>query len=244
MDLDDTMFQTLRKCDREENLFTAVYTKDGKPLSFMTPKQQAFFSMLNAQMVIIPTTARNYSAFNRVQLKFNHCVILNFGGIVLDPEKQVDQEWFERSRQESHKVKEKLLYVFDQVQKFMMHEHLNSTVRIIEDFGLPFYIVIKNLQKKTEELDHIYRSVLLKYNEGDTYIHYNDNNLCLLPTYLNKANAVLHIIHKYISSNNQEFMTIGMGDSISDLDFMSVCDYMLCPTTSQIQKKIHSHATI
>ena len=236
MDLDDTIFQTLRKCKDAVPLSLAAISRYGEPLSFMTERQRAFFAFLDAGAIIIPTTARNLDAFNRVSLTFRHCVILNFGGVVLTPERTPDMDWLEKLKMKNQKTHQKLKDAFHALLDFIEVDGLAASARLIGDFGLDFYIVVKNKGREKGLLDHIYRNFFLKHNDEATYIHYNDNNLCMLPRHLNKRYAVEYVIEKYIAPHQKPFLTIGMGDSASDLDFMAVCDYMITPSRSQIRK--------
>lgn len=236
MDLDDTTFQTVRKCRDNDNLCPAAFSRDGSPLSFMTAGQKELFTFLDSGMTIIPTTARNLSSFNRVNLQFNHCVILNFGGVILTPQREPDPEWLKRMRVHSERVSMRLKDIFSDLQDFVRKEGLTTSVRIISDFGMDYYIVAKNADMRLENIDYIHNTFFINYKLDDCYVHHNDNNLCIIPKYLNKRCAVEYVIDKYISTDSKSFITMGMGDSNSDLSFMSVCDYMIVPCCSQIVK--------
>ena len=61
----------------------------------------------------------------------------------------------------------------------------------------------------------------------------NGNNLAVLPAWLDKAHAVAHLQQHYRAQYGA-ILSIGMGDSTSDLPFMRHCDYLLTPAESQI----------
>ena len=71
VDLDDTLFQTPGKCADEVDLHPAAYLKDGSVCSFTTPRQRAFFALMDREMTLIPATARNRDALSRVDLAFS-----------------------------------------------------------------------------------------------------------------------------------------------------------------------------
>src|SRR5262245_40812091 len=93
LDLDDTLFQTRPKCPDGEPLHLAAFRRDGEALSFMTARQRALFDWLSATASVVPTTARNRDAFRRVRLPFTGPAILDFGGVVLQPDGTPDPVW-------------------------------------------------------------------------------------------------------------------------------------------------------
>ena len=243
-DLDDTLFQTLRKCGTStpDSLQTGAKSRNQEPLSFLTPKQQIFFSLLDREMRIIPTTARNQDAFGRVCLPFQHGAILNYGGTILTPEGTVDSVWNHKVREEVEKARPVLDRMLQFIKDCIAAERLSSVARIIcDEDGLPFYIVVKNLDHKIDQLAVIHAALNRSFPERNDQakrswrIHHNDNNLALIPEGLNKAHAVRHIIESRIKPDGADFITVGMGDSLEDLDFMNLCDYSLVPGTSQIR---------
>ncbi len=245
-DLDDTLFQTLRKCGGAANaphsLQTGAKSRQQEPLSFLTPKQQIFFSLLDKEMRIIPTTARNQDAFSRVCLPFRQGAILNYGGTILTPEGTIDRVWNSKIREETGKSKPLLERMLQFIQGFIATEKLSSVARIIcDEEGLPFYIVVKNPDHNIAQLALIHTALDQSFPEQQPpgkrswRIHHNDNNLALIPESLNKAHAVRHIIESRIKPDGADFITVGMGDSLEDLDFMNLCDYSLVPGTSQIR---------
>ncbi|MBW6454080.1 MAG: hydrolase, partial [Methyloprofundus sp.] len=68
LDLDDTVFQTARKCASLDQATPASYNLAGQPSSYFSPKQQAVLQLLAEQWRIIPTTARAQASYARVDL--------------------------------------------------------------------------------------------------------------------------------------------------------------------------------
>ncbi|MDB5793323.1 MAG: hypothetical protein JWQ80_3347, partial [Massilia sp.] len=101
-DLDDTLFQSLEKCEGRDALHPAAFLKDGSPISFSTPAQRAFIAFAQDGMTMIPATARNLNAFQRVDLAFTSYAVLDYGGIVLEPGGAVDQVWLARMQEAMH----------------------------------------------------------------------------------------------------------------------------------------------
>lgn len=267
-DLDDTLFQTRRKCPvqfQAAALQVAALNREGQSLSFMTPQQKALFTLFDQHARIIPVTARNQDAFRRVQLPFRYEAILNYGGTVLTAEGVVDKEWQEHIRTDREQAQPLLREALSAIQSFLFQEHLGLQVRPIvekkesEHF---FYLVVKHpglrdtqdeqkvqlsrspgsaaLLDYKKELKTLYQYLSERYS-GNTAcrLHFNDNNLAFIPAYLNKAHAVHYYIEKYILPRQRPFLTLGMGDSLVDLAFMKQCDYSLFPQTSQINEFCH-----
>ena len=108
--------------------------------------------------------------------------------------------------------------------------------RMIEDFGTPFFLVVKDPDKQAERLAPLEEDVVRPWiadGDRDYFIHRNGNNLAILPKALNKANAVAHITAR-LKAEHGEIVTFGMGDSRSDARFMAACDYAIIPRGTQL----------
>ena len=231
VDLDDTLFQTPGKCASQEDLQPAAFLKDGSACSFTTHRQRAFLAMAEREMSLIPTTARNRDAFARVALSFHDFAIIDYGGVVLTPEREPDAFWLKQMRVEMQKTLSGLVCVKQLIDQFAPTIGCDAQARIIEDFGVPFYLVMKDPQKLDERLEVIEREVVgpwLATEGGEYSIHRNGNNLAVLPRTLNKARAVEYVRTK-LEALHGEIVSFGMGDSRSDARFMSMCDYAIVP---------------
>jgi len=240
IDLDDTLFQTIGKCAEIEHLHPAAYLKDGSACSFMTKRQRAFFELMRAEMTLIPATARNSDALSRVDLPFTSYSIINYGGVVLEPGGVVDDSWLEIMRGDMELAKVGLKSLVKIIDEYSCLKGLKGRARLIEDFSIPFYIVVKDPNKVTENLEMLERDIVLPWINTigqDYFIHRNGNNLAVLPKTLNKARAVAYL-RKRLESEYGEIMTLGMGDSKSDARFMSECDYAIIPSGTQLALQI------
>ena len=236
VDLDDTLFQTLGKCLKEEDLHPAAYLKDGAACSFTTSRQRAFFELMHREMTLIPTTARNRDALSRVDLPFSSYAIIDYGGVVLEPGGAVDAIWFETMRMDMEQALAGLREAMQIIDVYSESAGLKGRARLIEDCSTPFYIVVKDPEKKAEHLEQIECEALAPWvaTAGkDFFIHRNGNNLAVLPKTLNKARAVEYL-RKRLEAEHGEIMTLGMGDSGSDARFMAACDYAIVPSGSQL----------
>ena len=236
VDLDDTLFQTAKKCRSETGLEPAAYLKDGAPCSFTTARQRAFFDFAESGMTLIPATARNADAYRRVALPFSSYAVLDYGGVVLLPGGAPDTGWLAQMRADMHLALPVLQQAMRLIDQYQGGAGLPARARLIEDFGTPFYVVIKDHEAQAGRLADIEREVLLAWLAGDgaaCFIHRNGNNLAVLPRTLNKARAVAYL-RTLLEAEHGPILSLGMGDSASDARFMAACDYAIVPNGSQL----------
>lgn len=235
-DLDDSLFQTLRKCKSTDDLTPASLSVDGEALSFMTARQRCFLKLFDTATVI-PVTARNFEAFKRVVLPFNHGAIINYGATVLLPNGEEDLFWKKQMYDKLAVYQPLLAETLERINLLAKNQNLAIRSRIIGTTDCDFYVVVKNQNPKDDFLvDFCQQNKEFLNHTVDWSIHHNDNNLAFIPKCLNKAHAVQYMIDTLITPLGDDFLTFGLGDSLIDVDFMSKCHYMLVPGQSQIQK--------
>lgn len=236
-DLDDTLFQSRRKCLDRDDLTPVAYLKDGSAHSFATPAQDSLFALFQREMAVIPVTARNADAFQRVRLDFRHGAVVNYGGIILRADGQPETGWLDRSAAMAAASHEELSSVACTITSAAAAAGAAVRVRIIEDFGVPFYVCAKSEEGDEKVLDHLEPLVRCHCAEKSlpVAVHRNGNNLSVLPEWLDKRHAVEHLANR-LRAEHGEIVTIGMGDSLSDIAFMRACDYALVPNPSQINR--------
>lgn len=236
VDLDDTLFQTPGKCAKDEDLRAVAYLKDGAASSFTTRRQRGFFDLMQREMTLIPTTARNREALSRVDLPFFSYSVIDYGGVVLEPGGAVDGIWLDTMKSEMGHALAGLQEAMQVIDAFSEKAGLPGRARLIEDFSIPFYIVLKDPEKQAERLLLVEREAVAPWIAGagrDFFIHRNGNNLAVLPKALNKARAVAYLRQR-LEAEHGPIMTFGMGDSRSDARFMAACDYAIIPGGSQL----------
>ncbi|MEO8600129.1 MAG: HAD family hydrolase [bacterium] len=238
VDLDDTLFQTPGKCGKEQDLRPAAYLKDGAACSFTTARQRAFFALMQCDMTLIPTTARNRDALSRVDLPFSSYSIIDYGGVVLEPDGTVDPVWLALMQADMAQALTGLQEVMQIIDDYSESVGLKGRARLIEDCATPFYIVLKDPEKIAERLEQVEREAVAPWIASslagkDFLIHRNGNNLAVLPKSLNKARAVAYLRQR-LEAEHGEIMTFGMGDSKTDARFMAACDYAIIPNGTQL----------
>jgi hydroxymethylpyrimidine pyrophosphatase-like HAD family hydrolase len=236
-DLDDTLFQSHRKAPPGDRWLTQAYLSDGSPVSFSSPQQQSVLEMFQHEMTIIPVTARNYDAYRRVNINFTAEAVLNYGGVILNSDGTPDESWLKSSRTNSRDSEEVLHLWMAMLEAECESKSLDLRVRIISDFGIPFYLVAKSKSGNVAVVqaggEFCKRIKLMKPLQNNVFIHTNHNNLALIPKWLNKRHAVEFLCDRY-TKRHSNVLSFGMGDSLVDLGFMGICDYSIIPSASQI----------
>jgi hydroxymethylpyrimidine pyrophosphatase-like HAD family hydrolase len=234
LDLDDTLFQTRPKCPDGAELHVAASDPEGRPNSFMTGKQRALFTWLDESAVVIPTTGRNQSAFRRVHLPFRHGAILNFGGTILDQEGAIDARWHGRIHEELAPQAAELAEARDQIEAFCRRQAIEARARVIGDFGLDLYVVVKHAHGDVDALTRVQREhVRPRTDETRFRIHLNGNNLSIVPRGVTKERAIRYLLEGRLATPGGA-LTIGIGDSLTDAPFLLACDFGLLPRGSQL----------
>ncbi len=238
LDLDDTLFQTLRKCAPgvdDHGLQVRAFLPDGTANSFATHKQQWLWHWLAKGFKIVPVTARDVRAFGRVNLSFLEEVVLNHGAVILDKQRHVDQAWMERILQTLPEYQEKLLELWAEVELYAQRQP-GFKPRLVKDFGITWYGVIKHSEGTESILKTLLDEIIMAHPyvvDGSLYWHLNGNNLAILPKIINKESAVSYLLEGY-KKQYSDVLSFGAGDSKTDAPFMALCDYALIPRNTQL----------
>ncbi|MCI0641620.1 MAG: hypothetical protein L0Y70_21300 [Gemmataceae bacterium] len=253
LDLDDTLFQTLPKCPPEQERRPAAFDRDGAPNSFMTGKQVRLLEMFEQSAEVIPVTARNLDAFRRVRVPFCSLAILDFGGVVLRPDGSPDRDWEARIRPQAEAAGGTLHALLESVQEFIARQNLGVNARLIHDLGMPLYIVMKHPDANEDALARIRAEHLsalvpklpfgnapprnsVSPDLSEFFLHQNSNNLSIVPRFLGKEHAVAYVLEKHFA----DVISIGVGDSLSDVPFLRRCDFLMMPSGSQLAQALQA----
>ncbi len=242
LDLDDTLFQTLRKCEYPANdprLIARAYLEDGSPNSYATDKQQWVWDYFAKGFKVVAVTGRDAMAFKRVNLPFSEEVVLNHGAVILNKDRELDRVWMQDMRQRLPIYQDKLLELWDEIEHYCI-SNIGYKTRLVIDFEIIWYGVIKHVDIKEEILEKLLNDVIIKHPhivDGSLYWHLNGNNLAVLPSIINKESAVAYLIEGY-KTQYTELVTFGAGDSHTDAAFMSLCDYAIIPKNTQLFKTL------
>jgi len=238
VDLDDTLFQTLRKCPQDvavERLIPLGFARDGSPLSYATPRQMSFLNWLADTTHLIPVTARSLDALRRARIPFRAAVCAH-GGVILGEDGEVDGAWEEAL---SHRAKDyaaPLVAMAEAIAETAAARGVPINARVLTEGALPLYVLAKHADADAEALNDVVDAAVPCLPEGWTN-HRNGNNVALMPPYLGKAHAVAHILPG-LRARFPDAPVIGIGDSRTDAPFMALCDFAMLPTRTQLAEKL------
>ena len=242
LDLDDTVFQTRRKCSSLEGAIPASYNLQGEASSYCLPKQQQLLKLLDEQWRIIPTTARTRAAYQRVDLaiNFNDGAIVNHGATIINETGSEDELWWQQLEPQLAQLQPLFIDLEQQIKQFSKQHQLDMMTRMINETGLNYYLEVRHNQALSDELQQLLINCikpLLQNFEGIFDSHLNSNSLTILPCIINKTHAVSYRINQ-LKQHYGEIITMGMGDSLSDAAFISLCDYAMIPKATQLHQQL------
>jgi len=235
VDLDDTLFQTRRKCPPdvpEADLVPMAFDREGRPSSFATPRQLAWIEWLRRGTLLVPVTGRSLDALGRVDLQFDYGVAAH-GGVVLRQGAQPCEEWQARIAAGAEAERGGLASIAGCFSSLAGSQGADVRVRILEEAGTPLYVVAKhNDPAREDELHGLAQEVAGSVPSGWT-VHVNGNNVAYLPPHLGKRQAVEHLLGE-LRTQHPGLPVIGLGDSVTDAPFLALCDFAMIPGHSQL----------
>ena len=239
-DLDDTLFYSSRaiKTYQErgviqatEDLSVSSLTQDGRPICFSRPKQRQLIELLMQADHLIPVTGRASDSLSRVTaLQFNSFRVCSHGAIILDAEHSLLNEWKQEIQTELQLGSQALDLIMKELEVYAQKAS-GLRIKKVYDQALCTYISVKGPEPLVDELA---QNIKPLWTHGR--IHHNQRNLALLPSYSNKARSVEFLIKYFKMICDEQLLFIGLGDSVSDLGFLKLCDFVLTPQTSQIHE--------
>lgn len=237
VDLDDTLFQTARKMKEATQRHTATLDVHGQPNGYMSPVQKSFAQWLLATADVVPVTARSVEAYSRVKLPFSHGAVCAHGGVILDPEGQLDQHWNTRMTAVLADFQARLPGLSEAT--LAIGQELGISLRgwVVEEEGLRHYVVTKHNEADDSVLGTVLAEVQARGLLNGMHIHANTNNLAFLPNGLAKRLAVQEWLRRDRAVNGER-PVLGFGDSITDLGFMDECHMWATPASSQLAKMV------
>lgn len=234
VDLDDTLFQTLRKCPPDvpvERLTALGFAADGSPLSYATPRQMQFLDWLAETTHLVPVTARSLDALRRARIPFTAAICAH-GGVILDDAGEVDDGWATIIAARAAEHVEMLSDLVAAIATEARGQGVAINARVLKEGDLSLYTLAKHADADADALFAVVDAAVPSLPTGWTD-HRNGNNVALMPPYLGKAHAAAHILPE-LRERFPDAPVIGIGDSLTDAPFMGLCDFAMMPTRSQL----------
>lgn len=229
VDLDDTLFQTLPKCGDERDLVAASYASDGTAHSFMTPRQAAFFEWISAAGEVIPTTARTVSGLRRARLPFSSRAVCSFGAAILRADGSRCPAWDARVAASLEGTAETMADLSRDALGLAAARGLRVRTTLAAEEGPPLYLSVKDAGADPAGFAALAADLGVLAPPGWT-VHHNTVSIALFPPGVGKEHAVAEIIREL---GRADTVFVGVGDSVTDLPFMALCDWAMAPGGSQ-----------
>ncbi|MBC6437356.1 MAG: hypothetical protein GDA52_04275 [Rhodobacteraceae bacterium] len=231
-DLDDTLFQTARKMPGPVRTWRLAAHATNGSHSYMTEAQAATVQWLLDSTRLIPTTARSSEVLARTTIRFTDYKICSNGGAIITPDGAHDPAWAARTA----RISAQHAHAFSALQGAVSALADRGALRcwLVREAQTPVYFVAKiSVGTPRTVLDEAEGCCRAQVGT-DLVFHRNGRNLSFTPKGLAKSDAVEELLRRL--SNTDRRPIWGMGDSISDLPFMRLCQMMVAPSDSQITK--------
>ncbi|MFP3504448.1 trehalose phosphatase [Burkholderia sp. SIMBA_062] len=237
VDLDDTLFQTVRKMTEGGPRTPATLDAQGQPNGFMDPVQHAFINWLLATADVVPVTARSVEAYGRVMLPFAEGAICSHGGVMLRRDGSSDPTWHGRMAESLRAFQDRLPALSEATLR--IGKELGYSLRgwVVEQEGLRHYVVVKHNDTDDSVLAEVLIEVQSRRMLEGMHVHTNGNNLAFLPVGLSKRVAVQEWLRRDREIHGER-PVLGFGDSITDLGYLDLCHMWATPARSQLAKRV------
>jgi hypothetical protein len=237
VDLDDTLFQTARKMAEGAPRHAIALDAWGVPIGFMSPVQKGFVQWLLASADVVPVTARSVEAYSRVRIPFTAGAVCSHGGVILHPDGQLDADWHARMTGTLQAYQSRLPELSAATLATGHEMGLSLRGWVVGEGRLRHYVVTKHQQSDDAVLSKVLAEVQARGLLEDMQVHANGNNLAFLPHGLAKHLAVQEWLRRDRAANGER-PVMGLGDSITDLGFMALCNFWATPTQSQLARRV------
>lgn len=208
-DLDNTLiysYKTAKACD------ICVEMKDGKRLSFMTPKSCLLLEQVIKSTDFIPITTRSLEQYKRINFFEGYTpplALVSNGGILL-VNGLIDEQWYEESRQTAACAADEW---DDGIALLNSDNDIITEVRTVD--GLFTFTKSRNPEKTVSHIDKLIdKKYITVFNIGD--------KIYIMPSELNKGTAIKRLKERF-----PDEAIICAGDSSLDAPMFDVCDYSI-----------------
>jgi hydroxymethylpyrimidine pyrophosphatase-like HAD family hydrolase len=228
LDLDDTLFFSVRRHTPGPDAQVGAVDREGRPNSYVTDEQLALFEWLSANGELVPTTGRGEDALHRVAFPFDSWAICAHGAIVLQPGGGIDPDWATLMQEGYQASAQSMQSLNESVRSFYEDQGIDVRIRLVPAGDIWAYLCIKHNQRQLTELYRVIPWLREHLPEG-WHLHVNGNNISVMPPHVHKKGAVEWLISRVF----EDRLRLGIGDSLSDVPFMASCHFAVLPSDSQ-----------
>lgn len=235
VDLDDTLFSSARKQTGTQDLQPAAVLRAGGVGSYSNPAQRGLQQLLACAQEVIPVTARSVEAYGRVLLPFAGRAVVSYGATILLPGGGVDRDWANHVTPLLARAHPAFDALVERVTAAYDPQRTGLQVQLMSDGGPPAYLVVRQAAGDAGLVHEAALTVVadwLAQHEGFK-LHVNGRILAVIPPGLGKEAAVAYLIEHERRIHGTLFC-VGAGDSLTDLEFMRLCDLAIVPAHTQL----------
>jgi hydroxymethylpyrimidine pyrophosphatase-like HAD family hydrolase len=241
VDLDDTLFSSVRRQLLPGDLAPAATLENGEIISYSNSKQRFLRDLLTNTGELIPVTARNLSAYRRVLLPFHGLAVLSHGATILNAAGQIDREWQAHLHANVMEFKLELIDLLHRIEASpgFLAGYFRSW--LVYDDEIPVYLVVKDNARNEQRLQSYIRDTFGEWLEAHSefLVHNNGNNVAILAPGIRKENAVAYLMTQ-TRQQQPDTIFIGVGDSVTDEPFMRLCDFAVLMQGTQLASFLES----
>ena len=234
LDLDGTIIYS-KRIKSEKMVTVGAHSINEEPNGWYGPNQKQLMEWLMSSGDVVITTGRSLSGTQRALLPFSGWKICCFGGLILSPNGEVHAPWVQHIDEYAKGQQDWIQTEMAAIQEFITQHKIDVRTRIVPITKQTDYYVIKHNQKDLARFDKLVDFVSSRVPSG-WFIHCNANNISVLPPQVRKSNAVCWIQENIFPNR----LYVGIGDSLSDLDYFKECHFSMVPKISQIMNFISS----
>jgi hydroxymethylpyrimidine pyrophosphatase-like HAD family hydrolase len=232
LDLDDTILQTAPKCPPGEPVAPAAVDRAGQALSFMTRAQRRLLEFWLEQGTVIPVTGRTDEALARVVIEFTSWRITHHGAVIRQPDGTLPAWWDDQIRPLLMAAQPLLREVAAHLGTDAAATGYRVSCHAVD--GWLTYVSVKANEEGQALADAWAR--LEKFGlPPELALHCNGANLAVMVRGAQKQDAVRRVAIEL--ERDGPIVTLGAGDSLTDIPFLRACDFALVPKDSQIQRE-------
>jgi len=258
-DLDHTLFQSHRLDKTGDHPMTRK--RDGSSHCFANRAQKALLDMMMTNAFCMAVTARNIDQMRRVcgwDTQQKHDLALTNLGMTLmyrceNGEWEIVESWSDPYLLEARKRAKTVTGDANTYISLLEKYEKGWEMKLVycdQDESVPYYVEFVQKDKDQRPLNPDAVREEASCLQGSYLVNIDDNKISLWPTYVSKKTAVKRLLSLLecgsedprLNAVTEEIgdvdLVLSAGDSVSDLGFMQVADFMLVPRQSQIFKLI------